>query len=141
MTTGEIDDGEKVPYERDPKLPLLDVRDGELKKASAVDDISLCINSSEGLIVVTGCSHAGVVSITKKAIRVMNADRVKAVIGGFHLINADDELIDKTVRDLAELQIDRVYSGHCTGVKAELRLRKVFGERFERLHSGMVVEF
>jgi 7,8-dihydropterin-6-yl-methyl-4-(beta-D-ribofuranosyl)aminobenzene 5'-phosphate synthase len=141
MTTGEIEDEEKVPYERDPHLKLFDIRDGELIKASAVDDISLCINTSGGLIVVTGCSHAGIVSITKKAIRIMGVDRVKAVIGGFHLINADDELIDKTVKDLAEMQIEKIYSGHCTGSEAEHRLRQVFGNRFERLHSGRVIEF
>jgi len=141
MTTGEIEDEEKVSYERDPHLNLFDIRDGELIKASAVDDISLCINTSGGLIVVTGCSHAGIVSITKKAIRIMGIDRVKAVIGGFHLINADDELIDKTVKDLAEMQIEKIYSGHCTGGEAEHRLRQVFGKRFQRLHSGKVIEF
>ena len=141
VTTGEIDDEEKVSYERDPKLALFDVRDGELMKASAVDDLSLCINTSGGLVVVTGCSHAGVVSITKKATRVMEVDRVRAIVGGFHLVNADEKLIDRTVQDLAEMKIEKIYSGHCTGVNAEHRLRQVFGERFDRLHSGMVIEF
>jgi 7,8-dihydropterin-6-yl-methyl-4-(beta-D-ribofuranosyl)aminobenzene 5'-phosphate synthase len=141
MTTGEIEDEEKVSYERDPHLNLFDIREGELIKASAVDDISLCINTSGGLIVVTGCSHAGIVSITKKAIRIMGVDKVRAVIGGFHLINADDELIDKTVNDLEKMRIERIFSGHCTGSNAEYRLRQVFGKRFERLHSGKVIDF
>jgi 7,8-dihydropterin-6-yl-methyl-4-(beta-D-ribofuranosyl)aminobenzene 5'-phosphate synthase len=141
MTTGEIEDEEKVSYERDPHLNLFDIRDGELINASAVDDVSLCIHTSQGLIVVTGCSHAGIVSITKKAIRIMGVDRVKAIIGGFHLINADDNLIDRTVKDLAEMQIEQIYSGHCTGSDAEYKLRQVFGSRFHRLHSGRVIEF
>ncbi|MBN2324473.1 MAG: MBL fold metallo-hydrolase [Spirochaetes bacterium] len=141
MTTGEIEDEEKVSYERDPHLNLFDIKDGGLIKASAVDDISLCINTSGGLVVITGCSHAGIVSITKKAIRLTGTDTVRAIIGGFHLINANDELIDRTVKDLEEMRIERIFSGHCTGSNAEYRLRQVFGERFERLHSGKTIEF
>jgi 7,8-dihydropterin-6-yl-methyl-4-(beta-D-ribofuranosyl)aminobenzene 5'-phosphate synthase len=71
----------------------------------------------------------------------MGVDKVRAVIGGFHLINADDELIDKTVNDLEKMRIERIFSGHCTGSNAEYRLRQVFGKRFERLHSGKVIDF
>ena len=41
---------------------------------------------------------------------------------------------------LADMGAERIYSGHCTGIDAELKLRKVFGERFERLHSGKTIE-
>jgi len=141
MTTGEIEEEAKVSYEKNPHLNLLDIREGGLTQASVLDDISLCINIDDSLIVVTGCSHAGIVSITKKAMRIMGVKKVRSIIGGFHLINADDVVIDKTVKDLADMKIDRIYSGHCTGIKAEHRLRLVFEDRFERLHSGKIISF
>ena len=140
-TTGEIKDEDKVSCEKDPHLPLFDIRDTEVIEASAVDDVSLCINTSEGLIVITGCSHAGIVSIVKKAVGITGIERIRAVIGGFHLVNADKPLIEKTVKALSDRGVERIYSGHCTGINAELKLREVFGERFERLHSGKTIEF
>lgn len=57
------------------------------------------------------------------------------------MIHADQKLIDKTVKDLAEMKIEQIYSGHCNGSDAEYTLRHVFGKRFQRLHSGRVIEF
>ncbi len=141
MTTGEIEEEAKVSYEKNPNLNLLDIRDGGLLQASVLDDISLCININESLIIVTGCSHAGIVSITKKAMLITGIKKVGSIIGGFHLINADDAVIEKTVKDLENMEIDRIFCGHCTGTRAEHRLHQVFKDRFQRLHSGRVISF
>jgi 7,8-dihydropterin-6-yl-methyl-4-(beta-D-ribofuranosyl)aminobenzene 5'-phosphate synthase len=141
ITTGEIREEEKIAYEKNPRLNILDIKDGRAAQASVLDDISLCICIDDGLVIVTGCSHAGIVSIAKKAMRVTGIDRIISIIGGFHLCHADDDVIERTVRDLESMKIDRIYSGHCTGVNAENRLRQVLKDKFQRLHSGRIITF
>jgi 7,8-dihydropterin-6-yl-methyl-4-(beta-D-ribofuranosyl)aminobenzene 5'-phosphate synthase len=91
-------------------------------------------------VVVSGCSHAGIVSIVKHAIRLTGEERVRAVIGGFHLIDASNDRIGRTVEEFKRLGVGEVYTGHCTGLRAEAAFLEAYGERFHKLHSGMVIE-
>jgi 7,8-dihydropterin-6-yl-methyl-4-(beta-D-ribofuranosyl)aminobenzene 5'-phosphate synthase len=102
--------------------------------------MSLVAKTPEGLVVVSGCSHAGIASIVKHAIRLTGEERVKAVIGGFHLIEAGEERIRKTVEEFQRLGVEEVYTGHCTGLRAEAEFLKAYGERFHKLHAGLVIE-
>ncbi len=87
-----------------------------------------------------GCSHAGIVSIVKHAIRITGEERVRAVIGGFHLIDASEERIKRTVEEFQKLGVEEVYTGHCTGLRAEAAFLQAYGGRFHKLHSGMVID-
>ena len=138
-TTGEIPKEERVDFEKEVTLGLYTVEDGKMVKDDMLDDMSLAIKTREGLVVVSGCSHAGIVSITKKSKQVTGSQEVKAVIGGYHLIDAEDERIEKTVKNLKELEVKEIYTGHCTGLRAECKFLKEFGGRFEKLHSGKVL--
>ncbi len=141
MTTGEIKSDDKVDYERVPNIDLLDLKDGKLIPTMVRDDISLSVNTQKGLIIITGCSHAGIVSIVKKAIKITGIKNVEGVVGGFHLLSANSGVIDQTIKDLRSLNVDRIYSGHCTGFEAEYRFRKIFSRDFERLSSGKIITF
>lgn len=141
MTTGEIKKEEKVSYEKEPYIKLLDLEDGKLMPSMIKDEISISVNMPKGLVVVTGCSHAGVVSTVNKSIKINGSSRVRGIVGGFHLIDASSKAIDQTINDLKNLDVKRIYSGHCTGFEAEYRLRKSFREDFVRLSSGMVIDF
>lgn len=95
----------------------------------------------KGLVVLTGCGHAGVVNIVRHAKRVTGIDRVYAVIGGFHLTGRLFEpIIPQTVAALAAESPHMVVPAHCTGWKAQLALAtelpeafvpKAVGSRFE----------
>jgi 7,8-dihydropterin-6-yl-methyl-4-(beta-D-ribofuranosyl)aminobenzene 5'-phosphate synthase len=138
-TTGEIPKEEKVDFEKEVTLGLYTIEDGMLIKDEILDDVSLAIQNEEGLIIVSGCSHAGIVSITKKSKQITGSPKVKAIIGGYHLIDAEDERIKKTVKSLKELEVKKIYTGHCTGLKAECEFMREFGGRFEKLHSGKII--
>jgi len=138
MTSGEVrrqTDFEEVGIE------LKTVENGKVRDDQMLDDISVIANVKEkGLVIVTGCSHAGVVNIAKQAIELTGCDRIEAIIGGLHLIDASDARIERTTEELSKLNIGRICAGHCTGFKAQVELCLAFKERFSPLHTGMQLE-
>jgi 7,8-dihydropterin-6-yl-methyl-4-(beta-D-ribofuranosyl)aminobenzene 5'-phosphate synthase len=105
------------------------------------DDISILVAVNKGLVVLSGCSHAGIVNITKQAIAMSGIDNVIAVIGGLHLVEAPMDRIEKTVKALHSMVKGSIYAGHCTGFNAQVELRKQFGMRFMPLQTGNYFEF
>ena len=104
------------------------------------DDLSIVVHVKDvGLVVLVGCSHAGIVNIVTHSKELTGVDKVEAVMGGFHLIEAPAERIARTAQALEEMEISRVVAGHCTGLKACAELGRVLGERFELLHSGKIL--
>ncbi|MGY5117330.1 MBL fold metallo-hydrolase [Streptomyces sp. 900105755] len=86
-----------------------------------IDDQALVINvRGRGLVVVTGCGHAGVVNIVRHAMRLTGVGSLLALIGGFHLSGAAFEpVIGPTVAALTELAPELIVPGHCTGWRAQ----------------------
>ncbi|MCD6324357.1 MAG: MBL fold metallo-hydrolase [Desulfurococcales archaeon] len=140
-TTGEIPPQEREGFERDMTITVFKEVEGKLVRDLIEDEIGLAFVTDEGLVVLGGCSHPGIVSIVKKAMEVTGVKEVRAVIGGFHLISASEERIDSTVKAFQDLGVKEVYAGHCTGLRAEAALQKAFGTSFKKLHSGMRIRF
>ncbi len=137
ISTGEIE--ERMDFEQ-VSIGLYTLEDGELKEDVIADDMSLIFHFPEKLVVVSGCSHAGIVGITKKAGVLADENNIHAVIGGFHLIDADNERIVTTVNELWNMNVKKVFTGHCTGLKAECRFMEKWGNNFEKLHSGKTIK-
>lgn len=78
----------------------------------------------KGIVVFTGCSHAGVVNATRHAIELGNRTPLYAVMGGFHLADAEPEMIAKTAADLKACDAKLLLAGHCTGWRAKFEIRK-----------------
>jgi 7,8-dihydropterin-6-yl-methyl-4-(beta-D-ribofuranosyl)aminobenzene 5'-phosphate synthase len=72
----------------------------------------------KGLVVLSGCAHAGIVNTVKHAQKIVGTDKVHAVMGGFHLINAKPEVIQQTVADIKAMKPDYIIPTHCTGFEA-----------------------
>lgn len=116
------------------KTPFLNASD---KPDFIPDDSALAIKDGNELIVVTGCSHAGVCNIVDYAIKVTGLHKVKAVIGGFHL-KKDDEVTAKSVAYLKEIGVQQVYPSHCTELEALTVFIREFG--IKQLKTGMTIE-
>ncbi|MBU6998516.1 MAG: MBL fold metallo-hydrolase [Theionarchaea archaeon] len=138
-STGEITQREGFEKEALEKMKVYTLEDGNPVKDWLMDDMSIVMKTPEGLVIVTGCSHAGIVSIVNHAMSMMHEKRIRAVIGGFHLITAGQEHIEKTIEAFRAQKVQEVYTGHCTGLKAEAGFMKEWGEHFHKLHSGMVI--
>ena len=96
-----------------------------------IDDQALVINvRGRGLVVVTGCGHAGVVNIIRHAMRLTGVSRLLAVIGGFHLSGpAFEPVIGPTVSALTELAPELIAPAHCTGWRAQHTLAAALAGR------------
>jgi len=97
-----------------------------------VDDQALVVDvRGRGLVVLTGCGHAGAVNIARHALRLTGAAHLHALIGGLHLTGPGFEpIIEPTVQALAELGPDVVVPAHCTGWRAQMRLAQELGDSF-----------
>lgn len=91
------------------------------------EDMSLVINAEEGLIVVTGCGHAGIGNILAQAREMMPGVPVRAVIGGLHLLDADEKTLLWTAKQMRKAGVEYLLGAHCTGIEAVYRLRDLLG--------------
>ena len=87
-----------------------------------VDDTALAYKTDRGLVVITGCAHAGICNTIEKAKVVCREERILDVIGGFHLQQASEEVLSKTIAYLAAQQIRYLYAAHCTDLAAKVAL-------------------
>ncbi|MEO7414756.1 MAG: MBL fold metallo-hydrolase [Opitutaceae bacterium] len=87
------------------------------------EDMALIIDTADGLVVLTGCGHAGIINIVDYARTFVRPARVHALIGGIHLFNASDETLAWTAGKLRGFGIDNLLGAHCTGIETVYRLR------------------
>lgn len=93
------------------------------------DDLALWIRTDEGLVVCVGCCHAGLLNTLQHVQRLNGGMRIRAVIGGFHLLNAGRERLERTVTELLSLDPDQVIPCHCTGEHAAACLLDALGSK------------
>src|SRR3984885_14744074 len=91
------------------------------------EDQSLVLDTPQGLVVVTGCGHAGIVNILTDAATKFPGRDVDAVIGGLHLFPANDEQFDWTGDEFRQFKVANLLGAHCTGIEAVYRLRQRAG--------------
>ncbi len=133
MTTGEVPRIE--PFEK--VEDFWTIKDGQYCQDKIPDDQALAINmEGKGLVVITGCAHAGIINTIKHAQKITGVEELYAVIGGFHLMGADEKRIEATAKALQQLDPAIVRPGHCTGQKAVCRLQEALGERCWPLTVG-----
>jgi 7,8-dihydropterin-6-yl-methyl-4-(beta-D-ribofuranosyl)aminobenzene 5'-phosphate synthase len=87
------------------------------------EDQSLVLNTPQGLVVITGCGHAGIVNILTFARKEYPKPPVYAVIGGLHLFSASDAQVDWTADKLKEFGMSYLIGAHCTGIESTYRIR------------------
>lgn len=80
--------------------------------------------ADKGLVVFTGCSHAGVVNVARHAKQLGGNAPLYSVFGGYHLADAEPEVISQTVGDLQALKPTTLIAGHCTGWRAKFEIEK-----------------
>jgi len=134
-TTGEVK--RQTDFE-EVGIALKTIQNGEVVDDQMLDDISVVANvKGKGLVIVTGCSHAGIVNIAKHAIELTGCEKIDGILGGLHLVDAPNVRIKRTVEELAKLSPEWICAGHCTGFKAQVELYLAFRERFSPLQTGM----
>ncbi len=106
-----------------------------------VDDQAMYIDSADGLIILLGCAHAGVIN-TIQYVKHLTSDRpIHMVLGGMHLVNATWERIRWTINELNSLGVHSVAPMHCTGLPSVASLWEAFPGRFVSCPVGTSLDF
>jgi 7,8-dihydropterin-6-yl-methyl-4-(beta-D-ribofuranosyl)aminobenzene 5'-phosphate synthase len=88
------------------------------------EDQSLVLNTPQGLVVITGCGHAGIINILTFAREEFPGEPVQAIIGGLHLFPATDQQLDWTADKIKEFKVANLLGAHCTGIEAVYHIRE-----------------
>ena len=98
----------------------------------------LVVQTAEGNVVITGCAHPGVVRMVRAAQQIAGQE-VALVMGGFHLEDADQAQIERVIKDLRGLGVQRVAPSHCTGDRARRAFAEAFGEVYLPAGAGWTI--
>ncbi|NJE08720.1 MBL fold metallo-hydrolase [Thermococcus sp. M39] len=130
--------GAKVVEIDDPKEILKNVYSTGVM--SPVGEQALVLKTSKGLVVVTGCSHPGIVKIVERAENI-TGENAFLVVGGFHLFGASEKEVRAIATSLKKLGVQKVMPCHCTGSKAERIFAEEFGVDYVGCGVGKVISW
>jgi 7,8-dihydropterin-6-yl-methyl-4-(beta-D-ribofuranosyl)aminobenzene 5'-phosphate synthase len=130
----------KARFQRVDK-PVEICRDVYLTGEMGIDikEQSLVIDTSKGLIIVTGCSHPGIVNILKRAKEIRD-EPVRLVLGGFHLGGKSEAEMREIIAAFKDLKVEKCGATHCTGEAQIAMFKKAFGENYVPMGTGRVIE-
>jgi len=123
----------------DPNLLSID-KSGQQVPDPLHDDLSLFISTDKGLVILLGCAHAGLINIIDHAIKVTGQNKIYMVIGGTHLKFCSDEQMEETLNKLEELNVEKIGTSHCTGLRGARILADRFGDKFFFASVGTVLD-
>ena len=122
------------------KTPIGKYNDnGVMKDDYLLDDSAIVYKSNDGLVIITGCSHAGICNIIEYAKKVCNEDRIIDVIGGFHLLEPEEKVMNKTANYFQKQDITLIHACHCTDLQSKIKLSKVV--KLEEVGVGLELEY
>jgi 7,8-dihydropterin-6-yl-methyl-4-(beta-D-ribofuranosyl)aminobenzene 5'-phosphate synthase len=106
---------------------------------TTIKEQSLLVETSQGLVVITGCAHPGVVSIVSRA-KELTGRQIHLVLGGFHLGGASEAEIGAIVDAFVEMGVEKVAPCHCSGDAARALFAEVYGDDFILTGAGSRLE-
>lgn len=101
--------------------------DGTQAEDNLPEDSALVLDTERGLVVVSGCGHAGIINTLEQARAQVRNAPIHAALGGFHLFEASDEHLEWTASKLKLMQVENFLGAHCTGIEAVYRIRQLLG--------------
>ena len=103
-----------------------------------IKEQSLIIDTNEGSVIVTGCSHQGIVNILKKTREILNKD-ILLVFGGFHLMQHSDQQVNDIIQSFRELGVKKCGATHCTGDRQIDLFKKAFSDDYVTIGTGRII--
>lgn len=126
--TGKIE--QVTGYEKVPPVFLIKKED-KFEQEYFIGEQAVVLNAKgKGLVVFSSCAHAGMVNTVKHAQKMTGVEKVHAVIGGFHLIGAKPEIIQRTIADIKAIAPEYIVPTHCTGFEAITAFAREMPDQF-----------
>jgi len=120
----------------------VETKPGELVADSFQGEHATCYHVKDrGLVVITSCGHAGVINSVRQAQKASGIAKVHAVVGGFHLAPAPDEIVAKTVGVFREIDPDYIIPAHCTGLNTIIAVHQAMPKKLVMPSTGTRVVF
>jgi 7,8-dihydropterin-6-yl-methyl-4-(beta-D-ribofuranosyl)aminobenzene 5'-phosphate synthase len=104
-----------------------------------IKEQSLIVDTAKGLVIVTGCSHQGIVNILRRAREILDKP-IHLVLGGFHLGNKSDAEMQEIIAAFRELKVEKCGATHCTGDAQIAMFKRAFGENYVPMGTGRRIE-
>ncbi len=120
-------------------VPAIGRKEGCTTDDSVPEDSAIVYKGEQGLVIITGCSHAGICNIVNYAKKVCGDDRILDIIGGLHLHDCETSQLEGTLSFIKELELNSLHACHCTGLKAQVALSAV--APIHEVGSGLVLEY
>ncbi len=114
-------------------------QDGGWIPDMVMDDSAMAYESDAGLVIITGCSHAGICNIVEYACKVTGQKKIVDIVGGFHLLNPSKDQMEGTLEYFEALDPGKVHACHCTDLKSKIELSKVVD--LHEVGVGLELEF
>lgn len=139
MSTGTI---ERVwDFEKSYETEFFIEVEGEVQPDPFLDDQAVVFSvENKGLVIITGCAHAGLINTIEHAKKLTGSSEVYAVMGGFHLEEVSRERFEKTINHLKEVRPKLIVPCHCTGKNAMFKLKKEFGDSVMYGEAGLIIK-
>lgn len=106
-----------------------------------LDDRSIILKTSKGLLVIAGCAHRGIINTLQYAQELTGEERIHAIIGGIHLFRASTEQCERTIEAFKKMQVEKIGVSHCTGLEASFKIAAAFKEQFFFNNTGNSLSF
>jgi len=104
-----------------------------------IKEQSLIMETSKGLVIITGCAHPGIVPIVQKAKKILKT-KAYLVLGGFHLCWMNGQQINRIIRGIRREAVKKVAPCHCSGDLAREQFQKAYGEDFIPVGAGRIIK-
>jgi len=105
-----------------------------------ISEQALVVNSENGLIVLTGCAHPGILKIIEEVKAKFPVEHIYLVLGGFHLMDQDKRAIEIVAENFKKMGIIKVGPTHCSGKLAEEIFKKIYQDNFMAIKTGQTLE-
>lgn len=125
------------PEENYPKGRVLKTVNGTIPD-NIPEDMSMVIKTPQGLVLLAGCGHAGIVNTMEYIQREFPQQKIIAAIGGFHLLDTKDDKLQWTAQKIKEAGVQFFIGAHCTGLNAVYLIREVTGLKKSQCLVGSV---
>jgi len=131
---------EAKPYQEvDENIAVTGQIEGEYKGADMPEQ-ALVVKTEQGITVITGCSHPGIVNMIKNVKDRFPQSRISLVFGGFHLMDHDPGAVQTIVTAIKDMGVEKVGPTHCTGHEAEKVFEKEFVDNYITIEAGKVLD-
>ena len=139
MVTGEIP---RLTDFENTGLGNIFFLDSDLKTPDVMlDDQAVYFRVPEGVVILLGCAHAGVINTARYVSKLAGGEKIYAVMGGTHLMSASPHRMQETIEALRQLGVQKILLSHCTGVNAYAEFAKAFPGRCAWPATGARIHF